>query len=148
MQDKLSVQLRKKKEPKKRKQAVEIWNAQNASHITTATTAATGLNPMPNQAPTNLPVFNLAGKCEKYWTLPRISKWSATATPSSQSSSQSQNRGPNQNWSADSREKRSMICSIESAPEHRADSNFPPALCLPDVCGSRTVDWRNSVVRW
>ena len=35
-----------------------MWNAQNASHIHTASTAATGSNPMPNQNSTNnLPDF-------------------------------------------------------------------------------------------
>src|ERR1039458_1933592 len=42
---------------------MQMWNAQNASHIHTASTAATWLNPMPNQDSTNnLPDFQCCWK--------------------------------------------------------------------------------------
>ena len=50
---------------------MQMWNAQNASHIHTASAAATGLNPMPhkklNQQPSS---FQRCGKVRKNWTLP------------------------------------------------------------------------------
>ena len=43
-----------------------MWNSQNASHIHTASTAATGLNQMPNQDSTNnLPDFQCCWKVRK-----------------------------------------------------------------------------------
>ena len=52
-----------------------MWNAQNASHIHTASTAATGSNPMPNQNSTNnLPDFQFRKVRKKLDTTRRSDK--------------------------------------------------------------------------
>ncbi len=50
---------------------MKVWNAQNAPHIHTASTAATELNPVPykkfNQQPSS---FQRCRKVQNNWTLP------------------------------------------------------------------------------